>query len=70
MDPISIIGTAAAVLDFVTFGYKLITCAAELQSSTAGALEENTDREVVTCNIQSILGSPKKTKGKDGEKGA
>jgi len=67
MDPISIIGTAAAVLDLVTFGYKLITCTAELQSSTVGALEENTDREVVTCHIQSILGSLKKPDGKDGE---
>jgi hypothetical protein len=57
MDPISGIGAAAAVLDLITFGYKIITCAAELHSSNVGALEENSDREVVTRDIQCILGN-------------
>jgi hypothetical protein len=66
MDPISIIGTAAAVLDLITFGYKIITCAVELRSSTVGALEENTNREAVTRDIQYILGGLKRPDGKNG----
>jgi hypothetical protein len=66
MDPVSAIGTAAAVLDLITFGYKIITCAAELHSSSVGALEENTDREAITRDIQFILGSLKRPDVKDG----
>lgn len=66
MDPVTGISTAAAVLDLVTFGYKIIACAAELHSSAVGALEGNVDRDVVVRDIQFILGSLKKPDDKDG----
>jgi hypothetical protein len=65
MDPASSVSTAAAVLSLVTFGYKIVTCAAELHNCTVKALEENTDREAITRDIQCILGNLKRPDHKD-----
>ncbi len=57
MDPVTAISTAAAVIDLVTFGYKVIACTGELRSSAQGALEENIDRDIIVRDIQYVLGN-------------
>lgn len=55
-DPFTIIGGIAAVLDLISFGYKIISVAAELKDST-GELAINTERNIIVGDIEIILGN-------------
>ena len=55
-DPLTIIGGIAAVLDLISFGYKIISVAAELKEST-GELEINNERDIIVRDIEVILGN-------------
>ncbi|KIW12933.1 hypothetical protein PV08_08120 [Exophiala spinifera] len=68
MDPATAISTAAAVIDLVIFGYKVIACAVELRSSAQGALEENIDRETIARDIQYVLGNLHGSNEADGDR--
>lgn len=55
-DPLTIIGGIAAVLDLISFGYKIISVAAELKDST-GELDINKERDIIVRDIEVILGN-------------
>jgi hypothetical protein len=55
-DPLTIIGGITAVLDLISFGYKIISVAAELKEST-GELEINNERDIIVRDIEVILGN-------------
>jgi hypothetical protein len=55
-DPLSIIGGIAAILDLISFGYKIVSVAADLHDST-GELEVNSEQNVIISDIEAILGN-------------
>ncbi|GFG23810.1 hypothetical protein IFM61606_03701 [Aspergillus udagawae] len=55
-DPLTIIGGITAVLDLISFGYNIISVAAELKEST-GKLEINNERDIIVRDIEVILGN-------------
>jgi len=55
-DPLTIVGGIAAILDLISFGYKVVSLAAELKDS-AGEIEANSEHKVVINDIEVILGN-------------
>jgi hypothetical protein len=54
-DPLTIIGGIAAILDLISFGYKVVSVAAELKDSP-GELEVNSEQSVIVQDIEAIVG--------------
>ena len=54
MDPITAIGLAAAVIDFVGFSWGLVTGAREIYRSANGTLDENKHLEDIMGDLDSI----------------
>ena len=53
MDPLTAIGLASSIVQFVDFGTKLIGGAREIYFSTTGTTEENASLELVTIEIRA-----------------
>jgi hypothetical protein len=56
MDPVTAIGLAASILNFVSFSWGLIKGTTEIYHSANGALEENERIEVVIRDLDRIAG--------------
>ena len=54
LDPITALGVAGNVVQFIDFGLKVTSKAREIYRSVDGALEENVDLEVVTGDLAAI----------------
>ena len=61
MDPITAIGLAAAVVDFVGFSWGLVTGAREIYRSANGTLDENAHLEDIMVDLDSIADDLNKT---------
>lgn len=55
-DPLSIIGGIAAILNLISFGYKIVSVAADLHDST-GELDVNSEENVIVNDMEAILGN-------------
>ena len=53
MDPITILGAAAAALQFVTFGLSLVSKTREIHASGSGTSHRNTDLAIVEASLTS-----------------
>jgi CHASE3 domain sensor protein len=51
MDPMSALGLAANIVQFVDFGSKLLERANEIRKSASGQLEEHTELETITKSL-------------------
>jgi hypothetical protein len=54
MDPLTAIGLASSIVQFIDFSTKLIHGAKEIYDSAAGATEENQRLENVTAEMQTL----------------
>ncbi len=55
MDPLSALSLAAAVAQFVDYGFKIVSGAREIHASLAGATTEDQHLETATRDIQRLL---------------
>lgn len=56
MEPLTALGLAANLIQFVDFASKLVTRARETYKSVDGALVENSELQAVTENLQTLTG--------------
>jgi len=56
LDPITALGVAGNVVQFIDFGLKATSKAREIHRSADGALAENVDLEVVTADLGAVAG--------------
>jgi hypothetical protein len=63
LDPITALGIAGNIVQFIDFGLKATSKAREIHRSADEALEENVDLEVVTADLVAVT---KKLKTPDG----
>jgi hypothetical protein len=71
MEPLSALGSAAAIAQFVDFGFKVLSNAREIYSSVSGATEENSSLGNTTREMQRLtekLVAPELVGGTDEEK--
>jgi hypothetical protein len=54
MDPITALGVAGNIVQFIDFGLKATSKAREIHQSTDGALVENVDLEVVVIDLAAL----------------
>jgi hypothetical protein len=54
LDPITALGVAGNVVQFIDFGLKATSKTREIHRSVDGALEENVDLEVVTGDLAAV----------------
>ena len=57
LDPLTAIGLASAIVQFVDFGSKLIKGGSEIYKSVDGALAENSELEDITTKIHQLNGN-------------
>jgi hypothetical protein len=55
MDPLSAVGLAANVAQFIGYGYQLLAKSKEIRTSTASALRENVDAELIAKDLKATL---------------
>jgi hypothetical protein len=70
MEPLSALGSAAAIAQFVDFGFKVLNNAREIYSSVSGATEENSSLGDATREMQRLtekLVTPELADGTDEE---
>lgn len=56
MDPVSAIGLASNVVDFISFSWGLVMGAREIYRSASGTLDENAVLEDIIADLDSIAG--------------
>ncbi|KAL1635246.1 hypothetical protein SLS58_010367, partial [Diplodia intermedia] len=54
MDPATVIGLAASIVQFITFTGQLLSKSREIHSSADGALVENRELEAITTSLQDL----------------
>lgn len=59
MDPLTSISLVANVAAFVDFGFKIVSAAREVQSSTSGTTATNVNAEVLTINFRTVVANIK-----------
>jgi hypothetical protein len=54
MDPLTAFGLAANIIQFIDFGFKLLSDAREIYESVSGATKDNAVRESVTKKMETL----------------
>jgi hypothetical protein len=54
MDPLSALGVAAAVVEFVDFGAEIISTAREICESSVGATKRNSTYEITVSEFEQL----------------
>lgn len=55
LDPLTALGLAGNIVQFVDFGVKVLKDAHEIYTSTTGAIEDNKVRESITSEMKTIV---------------